>query len=111
MKDVEAAAPALGIQIQIFHAGTLREIDGAFESLVRQRSDAVLVGPDPFFNTRRVQLAIATARHAIPTIFAQRDYAEAGGLISYGANVADAYRQIESIPDASSRVKSPLTCR
>ena len=94
VKDVEAAAPALGIQIQIFHAGTLREIDGAFESLVRQRSDAVFVGPDPFFNTRRVQLAIATARHAIPTIFAQRDYAEAGGLMSYGANVADAYRQI-----------------
>ena len=94
VKDAEAAAPALGVQIQIFHAGTIREIDAAFASLVRQRFDAVFVGPDPFFNTRRVQLAIAAARHAVPTIFAQRDYAEAGGLMSYGANVADAYRQV-----------------
>ena len=94
VKDAEAAAPALGMQIQIFHAGTIHEIDATFASHVRQRFDAVFVGPDPFFNTRRVQLAIATARHAIPTIFAQRDYAEAGGLMSYGANVADAYRQV-----------------
>jgi ABC-type uncharacterized transport system substrate-binding protein len=61
---------------------------------VRQGFDAVFVGPDPFFNTRRVQLAIAAARDAVPAIFAQRDYAEAGGLMSYGANVADAYRQV-----------------
>jgi ABC-type uncharacterized transport system substrate-binding protein len=94
VKDAEAAAPALGMQIQIFHAGTIHEIDATFASHVRQRFDAVFVGPDPFFNTRRVQLAIAAARHAIPTIFAQRDYAEAGGLMSYGANVSDAYRQV-----------------
>ena len=94
VKDVEATAPALGVQIQIFHAGTIREIDAAFANLVRQRFDAVFVGPDPFFNTRRVQLAIAAARHAVPTIFAQREYAEAGGLMSYGANVADAYRHV-----------------
>jgi hypothetical protein len=67
------------VQIQIFHTGTIREIDAAFASLVRQRFDAVFVAPDPFFNTRRVQLAITAARHAVPTIFAQRNYAEAGG--------------------------------
>ena len=94
VKDAEAAAPPLGVQIQIFHASTIREIDAAFASLVRQRFDAVFVGPDPFFNTRRVQLAIAAARDVVPAIFAQRDYAEAGGLMSYGANVSDAYRQV-----------------
>jgi len=74
--------------------GTIREIDAAFASLVRQRFDALFVGPDLFFSTRRVQLAIAAARHAVPTIFAQREYAEAGGLMSYGTNIADTYRQV-----------------
>ena len=68
VKDLEAAAPAFGVQIQIFDAGTIREIDAAFASLVRQRFDALFVGPDLFFSTRRVQLAIAAARHAVPTI-------------------------------------------
>jgi putative ABC transport system substrate-binding protein len=94
VKDVEAAAPAFGVQIQIFDAGTIREIDAAFASLVRQRFDALFVGPDLFFSTRRVQLAIAAARHDLPTIFAQREYAEAGGLMSYGTNIADTYRQV-----------------
>jgi putative ABC transport system substrate-binding protein len=94
VKDLEAAAPAFGGQIQIFDAGTIREIDAAFASLVRQRFDALFVGPDLFFSTRRVQLAIAAARHAVPTIFAQREYAEAGGLMSYGTNIADTYRQV-----------------
>jgi putative tryptophan/tyrosine transport system substrate-binding protein len=94
VKDVETAAPTLGLQIQIFHADTAREIDAAYASLVRQRFDALFVGPSPFFNTRRVQLAIAAARHAVPTVFAQRDYAEVGGLVSYGANISDTYRQV-----------------
>ena len=94
VKDLEAAAPAFGVKIQIFDAGTIREIDAAFASLVRQRFDALFVGPDLFFSTRRVQLAIAAARHAVPTIFAQREYAEAGGLMSYGTNIADTYRQV-----------------
>ena len=68
VKDLEAAAPAFGVQIQIFDAGTIREIDAAFASLVRQRFDALFVGPDLFFSTRRVQLAIGAARHAVPTI-------------------------------------------
>jgi len=94
VKDLEAAAPAFGVQIQIFDAGTIREIDAAFSSLVRQRFDALFVGPDLFFSTRRVQLAIAAARHAVPTIFAQREYAEAGGLMSYGTSLTEAWRQI-----------------
>jgi len=94
VKDVQAAAGALGLQIQIFNAGTVREIDSAFASLGRERVDALFVGPDPFFSTRRVQLAVAAARHAVPATYSQRDYIEAGGLMSYGVNVADAYRHI-----------------
>src|SRR5262249_46299939 len=76
------------------NAGTVREIDSAFASLGRERVDALFVGPDPFFSTRRVQLAVAAARHAVPATYSQRDYIEAGGLMSYGVNVADAYRHI-----------------
>jgi putative tryptophan/tyrosine transport system substrate-binding protein len=94
VKDVQAAAPALGLQIQVFNAGTPREIDLALENVVREQIDALFVAPDPFFNSRRVHLAVLAARLAIPTTFAGRDYAEAGGLMSYGSDLADTYRQI-----------------
>ena len=94
LKDVQAAAAALGVQIRVFNASTSREIDAAYAGLVRERVDALFVGPAPFFNSRRVQLAIGAARHAVPAIFAGRDYVEAGGLMSYGTNIADTYRQV-----------------
>ena len=94
VKDVQAAGPALGLQIQIFNASTSREIDAALTKLVRDQIDALFVGPDPFFNSRRVHLAVLAARLAIPATYAGRDYTEAGGLMSYGSNLADAYRQI-----------------
>jgi putative ABC transport system substrate-binding protein len=94
VKDVQAAASALGLQIQIFNASTSREIDAALTNLVREQIDALFVGPDPFFNSRRVHLAVLAARLAIPATYAGRDYAEAGGLMSYGSNLADTYRQI-----------------
>jgi putative ABC transport system substrate-binding protein len=93
LKDVEPAARAMGLQIQFLNAGTSREIDAAFATLLRQRPDALFVGNDPFFTTRRVQLATAAAHHSIPAIFGTREIAEAGGLMSYGTNVADAWRQ------------------
>ena len=94
MKDVQAAAPALGLQIQVFNASTSREIDATFTNLVRERIDALFVGPDPFFNSRRVHLAVLAARRAIPATYAGRDYVDAGGLMSYGSDLADTYRQI-----------------
>ena len=94
LEDVQAAARALGVQIQVFNASTSREIDAAYAGLVRERVDALFVGPAPFFNSRRVQLAITAARHAVPAIYAGRDYVEAGGLMSYGTNIADTYRQV-----------------
>jgi putative ABC transport system substrate-binding protein len=93
LKDVEPAARAMGLQIQILNASTGSEIDVAFATLARQRPDALFVGNDPFFTSRRVQLANAAAHHSILATFGSRENAEAGGLMSYGSNIADAWRQ------------------
>jgi ABC-type uncharacterized transport system substrate-binding protein len=94
LKGVEAAAGAIGLQIQVFHASTSREIDAAFATFVRERPDALHVGGDSFFNSRRLQLALLAARHAVPASYGSRDYPEYGGLMSYGTNVTDAFRQV-----------------
>jgi putative ABC transport system substrate-binding protein len=93
VREVEAAARATGLQIQIFNATTSREIDAAFASLVDERPDALFVGPDPLFNGRRIQLILLAARYAMPATFAIRDIVEAGGLMSYGPSNTDAWRQ------------------
>ena len=93
LKDVEPAARAMGLQIRIFNASTEREIDAAFASLARERLDALFVGGDPLFASRRVQLANLAARHAIATPSVTREFAEAGGLMSYGTSIPEAYRQ------------------
>jgi putative ABC transport system substrate-binding protein len=93
VRDVEAAARAMGLQLQILNASTNREIDAAFATLVRERTDALLVGTDTFLSSRRVQLVNLATRHAIPASFTQRDFAEIGGLMSYASNIADAWRQ------------------
>jgi putative ABC transport system substrate-binding protein len=92
-KDVEAAATAIGPQIEFFTASTGAEIDTAFASLVQRRADALVVHPDNLFINRRVQLVTLAARHAVPVIYALRPDAEAGGLMSYGTKLADAHRQ------------------
>jgi putative tryptophan/tyrosine transport system substrate-binding protein len=94
LRDVEPAARALGLQIQVFSANTSSEIDAAFATFVRTRPDALFVGNDPFFTTRRVQLATAAAHHSIPATFGSREIAEVGGLMSYGSNIADAWHQL-----------------
>jgi putative ABC transport system substrate-binding protein len=93
MKDVKAAADALGLEIQVLNASNGDEIDAAFTSLVSDRADALLVGPDAFFASRRVQIVILATRHMLPAMYTIPDYAEAGGLISYGTDVADTLRQ------------------
>ena len=94
LRDVEPAARALGLQIRVLNASTSREINEAFATFVREQPDALFVAANPFFQTRRVQLAALAARHAVPTAFSVRDYAEAGGLMSYGTDVTDAWRQV-----------------
>jgi putative ABC transport system substrate-binding protein len=94
LRGLEAAAPTMGMQIQVFNASTIREIDAAFAALMKERPDALFVGVSPFLLERRVQLAQLAARHAIPAIYQEREHVEAGGLMSYGANIADAYRHL-----------------
>jgi putative tryptophan/tyrosine transport system substrate-binding protein len=94
LRDVEAGARAMGLQIQVLNADTSREIDAAFEIIGREQPDALIVGPGPFFNSRRVQMAQLAARYAVPAIHTTRLEAEAGGLMSYGPSLTDAYRQV-----------------
>jgi putative ABC transport system substrate-binding protein len=94
LREVEAAARAMGLQIQAHNARTISDIDAAFATFERERPDALFVGTDPFFRARRLQLALLAAHHRVPATYALRDYAEAGGLMSYGANLNDAYRQV-----------------
>jgi putative ABC transport system substrate-binding protein len=93
LKDVNAAARAIGLQIQVLNASTSRQINAAFATFERERPAALFVGGDPFFGSRIVQLVNLASRHAIPATYALREYAAAGGLMSYGTNLADAYRQ------------------
>ena len=90
----EAESAARGQELLVHTVATRRDIDAAFADIVRQRPDALFVAPGSFFNTRRVQLVILAARHSLPAIYATRAYPEAGGLISYGTDVLDAFRQV-----------------
>jgi putative tryptophan/tyrosine transport system substrate-binding protein len=94
LREVQAAARAMGLQIQVLNASTSREIDAAFATFAHERPDAVFVGIDLFFNVRRVQLVNLTSRHAVPAAFVNRDFAEIGGLMSYGSNVVDGFHQV-----------------
>jgi putative ABC transport system substrate-binding protein len=92
-RDVETAAHAMGLELRILNASTRDEIDAAFEILAVDRPDALFISSGPFFSDRRVQLAHLATRHALPAIHASRLYPEVGGLVSYGASIASAYRQ------------------
>jgi putative ABC transport system substrate-binding protein len=94
LKAVEAATRTMGLQIQVLKANTSHEIDAAFATFVRERPDALLVSGGPFLLSRRVQLALLAARYAVPASYGAREYVEIGGLMSYAANIADAYRQV-----------------
>ena len=92
LRDVEVAAGEQ--QILIHEVSTGRDIDAAFANMASEKADALLVSPGTFFNTRRVQLAVLAARHALPAIYPVRAYPEAGGLMSYGSDILDAFRQV-----------------
>jgi putative ABC transport system substrate-binding protein len=94
VKDIEASARAKGLQIQVVNASTKGEINAAFATFVRERPDALLVAPGPPFNGRRAQLVQLAAFHRIPAIYSQRQNVGIGGLMSYGASLTDAYRQV-----------------
>ena len=94
LREVQDAARERNVQIDIFRATSQTEIEAAFEDLVQRHTDALIVSANPFFDTQRDQLLALAARHQVPTIYAWRDFVAAGGLISYGASLADANRQL-----------------
>jgi putative ABC transport system substrate-binding protein len=94
LRDVQEAAPTIGLQIQIFNASTIREIDAVFATFARERPDALFVGGDASFGSRAVQFATLTAANKIPATYSQRDFVQAGGLMSYGTDIADNFHQV-----------------
>jgi len=94
LREVQAAAPIIRLQIQILNATTIGEIDAAFASLARERPDALFVAPDQFFTSRAGQFATLTAYDRIPATYANRDLVKAGGLMSYGTDLADMFHQV-----------------
>ena len=92
MRALQAAAPALGMQLHVLHASTDRDLDTVFADLGQLRADALVIGPYLFFNLRMEQLGALSLRHAVPAIFTYRPFVAAGGLMSYGANEAESYR-------------------
>ena len=94
LRDIPEAARALGLQTQTLNASTSREIEAAFATLVRDRADALFVAPDGFFGSRRVQFATLAAHHRVPTAYPLREFVEAGGLMSYGTDFLDTWRQV-----------------
>src|SRR5262249_5367618 len=94
VRDVEAAARTMRLQIRVLNANTSREIDKAFATLASERPDALFVGSSSFFSARRVQLAHWATHHRVPATYSTRQYVEAGGLMSYGASLTDSSRQV-----------------
>jgi putative tryptophan/tyrosine transport system substrate-binding protein len=111
LRDVEPAARALGLQIQILKVSTSGEIEAAFATFMRQRPDALFVGNDAFLTSRRVQLVHLATRHAIPATYTVRDFAEVGGLMSYGVNITDALRQVGVYAGRILKDAKPADCR
>jgi len=94
LRDAEAAARAMGLQVKVLNANTSHDINAAFETMARERPDALFVATSPFFIGRRIQLVQLAAFHRLPATYSLREMAESGGLMSYGANIGDTYRQV-----------------
>jgi putative tryptophan/tyrosine transport system substrate-binding protein len=105
LRDLQAAARILGVQLQVLHASTERDLDTVFATLAQLRAGALVIGPDAIFNGWAEQLAALTVHHAVPAIFERRAFAAAGGLMSYGGNTEESYRQAGCLhrPDSQGR--------
>jgi putative ABC transport system substrate-binding protein len=108
---MHAAARTLGLATHVLHASTERDFDMVFATLVQLRVGALAIGSDPFFTSRTEQLAALALRHAVPAIFQFREFAAAGGLMSYGSSIRTRIVSVASTPAASSRARTRRTCR
>ena len=111
LRDVEPAARAKGLELRVLNASSSGEIDAAFATFEHERPDAIFISSDAFFTARRVQMSVLAARHRIPTAFQSRDAVEVGGLMSYGANNTDTYRQLAVYAGRIPKAPSPPTYR
>ena len=111
LRDLQSAVRAMGVQIQVLKASTSREIDAAFATFLREPPDALFVVGDPLLNSRRVQLVHLATLHKVPATYSQRQYPEIGGLMSYGSNTTDAFRQVGGYVGRISRAPSRRICR
>jgi len=93
-RDLQAAARTIGLGLHVVHASIERDFDTVFETLLKLRAGALVIGPDPFFNSRSEQLGALTVRHAVPAIYQYPEFVAAGGLMSYGGSLTEAYRQV-----------------
>ena len=110
-RGMQAAARTLGVQLHILRASNERDIDDAFATLAQLRAGAFVISSDPFFNSRAEQFAALALRHAVPTIFQYREFAAAGGLMSYGGSIMDSTATPACTPAGFSRAKSRPTCQ
>jgi putative tryptophan/tyrosine transport system substrate-binding protein len=111
LRDVQQAAIRLGVQLVVVRANTEDEFNAAFSTIVQQKAGALLVCASPFFNARRQQLVLLAARHTVPAMYEWRDFAAAGGLMSYGTSLADAYRQAGVYAGRILKGEKPADCR
>ena len=95
-RDLATAAAAIGVQVEVVQASDGRGIEGAFATLVRNKAEGLVIAADPFFYSRRLQLATLATRHAIPAVYNSREYAEAGGLMTYGTSLAEVFRHVSA---------------
>ncbi len=91
-RDVQGAARTLGLELHVLNASSERDFDGVFAKLIELRAGGLVIGGDPFFTSRIEQLAAMAVHHAVPVIYQWREFAVAGGLLSYGSDITDAYR-------------------
>src|SRR5262245_41203555 len=108
LRDVTVAASTMGLRIKTLNASNSSEINAAFATLARERPDMLLVGPSFLFNDRRVQLVHLATLHKLPTIYTQRQFPEIAGLMTYGANYVDVYRQIAVYPGRILKAANPM---
>src|SRR5262249_43160449 len=110
-KGLQAAARNFGLELHVLNASTERDFDGAFAKLIQLRADGLVIGLDPLFASRVEQLAALPVRHAVPTIYASREFAAAGGLLSYGSADTDAYRLAGNYTGRILKGDKPATCQ